>query len=695
MTPKFGGVGIQKPGMAKKDSGSPSEGDKGLVRKDGGSSGHKISTAPKGDKLKPLFGDVADENIEEALAEVAKLLEQEPSSKEHHIRRFKLLRKKSDRPAMRSALQAAAKATSDSYFGVKLAEALEEEGSFTKALEWRKWVAQFQPNDTDTIRRLAATSVRANALQVAEATYSHLIELRRNEEAPLGGTFYEEMLGKGLQADNRKQLQEMGLRLIAKALKYQGASSSLLEAGARLAYRVRNMEMACAFYEQAIQLHIDHRNRHQWKMELLKAQAHMGRQTGWKNLSGEFIEELKSYLHTNRTDTRAWATLAQLQIQAGMFEDALKTLRETLATDSKNAQALWDLGRLYVRMGRSAEAVAYYEQIINDPNEKKSVRRAIERTLGDLHFKTGNYAAALELYEREAENNMRMIAPIYEALGQVEVAEQHYLQSVKQSPRDARSHLGVAEYWVRRKNWEAARQSGAAGVACTYATEEVHSNLAVALATAQWRQGENEAALQTMEEICQAYPDSIQQVFRKAKILKTLGRQEDANALVRDVRQSAQLQTGCSPASSQLWSLLGDCAHWFKDYAAAKVAYSNAIRYDAMDSTAVRGLGLVARDEGDKLEALKNFTRSVVLDPLNLATPTVKSFILELEAEIGPLPVAEPEVIKSEPAPVDHWGQSASQWQATPVPQQRPAAPVQPQPFEGGLGGSGTMDWFE
>lgn len=694
MTPKFGGAGIHKPGMPKKEA-TEGGGEKGLTRKDSGNnSGHKISTAPKNDKHKPILGDVSDENLDEALDEVNALLEQEPNSREHHERKYKVLRKKGDRQAMRQALQAGAKSTDDSYFGVKLAEALEEEGSYVKALEWRKWVAGKRPNESDTIRRLAATAVRANALPIAEATYSHLIELRKDDESPLGGTFYEEMLGKGLGGENRRSLQQMGLRLIAKALKYQKESAALLEAGARLAYRVRDMEMSCAFYEQVIKIAPHHRNRHQWKMELLKGQAHMGRQQGWRELSADFIQELKSHLNSYRSDTRAWATLAQLQIQSGQFEDALSTLKETLATDSKNAQALWDLGRIYVRMGRSAEAVAYYDHIINDPNEKKSVRRAIERTLGDLYFKTGNYTGALEMYEREAENNLRLIAPVYEALGQLEVAEDYYLKSVKQSPRDARTHLGVAEYWVRRKNWEKARESGAAGIACTYATEEVHSNLAVALATAQWKLGQNEAALQTMDEICLAYPDSVQQLFRKAKILKTLGRLDEANSLVREVRQSAQLQTGCSPASSALWSLLGDCGHWFKDYPNAKVAYTNALKYDAMDSTALRGLGMVARDEGNKLEALQFLTRFVMTDPLNLATPTVRGFITELEAEIGPLQPPEPEPVVEQPQ--DYWAQSAQQWQqpkSAPTPTPHPQSPQQT--YEGGLGGSGAVDWFE
>ncbi|CAN0090043.1 unnamed protein product, partial [Phaeothamnion confervicola] len=348
------------------------------------------------------------------------------------------------------------------------------------------------------------------------------------------------------------------------------------------------------------------------------------------------MAELMAYVDEFRGDSRAWTTLAQLQIQSGDFEDAISTLKSALSSDSKNAQALWDLGRLYVRMGRSREAVGYYELIINDPAEKKSVRRAIERTLADLYFKTGNYNEALELYQREPESNMRMIAPIYEALGDLATAEDLYLRSVKQAPRDARTHLGIAEYWVRRENWPNAASAGRDGLKCTYATEEVHSNLAVALATAQMKERQFEDALKTMDEICQAYPDSVHQLFRKVKILKMLNRNEEAMNSAKDVRRSAEYQTGCAPASSSLWSLLGDCNVWLGDIPGAKDSYSNALRYDFMDSAAVRGLGMVADKEKDHAKAYEMYERFVVLDPLNLATPAIKSMIRELREKLTP-----------------------------------------------------------
>lgn len=684
MTPKFGG-GAQKPAFVKKEKQpAPEAGGGGLRRKDGPQT--KVPTGVKDSEHKPLFGDVAEDKLEESLAQVNREIEtgnpdDKDQLKELHEKKYRILRKMNDRPAMRAALQVAARECGNPFFGVKLAEALEEEGSYGKALEWRRWVAQFEPDDPDTIRRLAATAVRAGNLPTAESSYAHLIELKKKDEMPLGGTFYEEMLGKGLSQDDRQNLQQMGLRLLAQALSHQSHSPILLESAARLAYRVRDMDSACRFYERAIATNGTHRNARQWKVELLRAYALSGLQRPWYDLSQSFIQELQEHLQQDRADSRAWTILAQLQIQAGYFEDAISTLKSALAADSKNAQALWELGRLYVRMGRSQEAIDYYLEIIDDPNEKKSVRRAIERTLADLYFKTGLYQEALELFQRDPEANMRMVAPIYEAVGDLKTAEEYYVKSVKQAPRDARTHLGVAEFWVRRENWDMAANSGREGLRCTYATEEVHSNLAVALATAQMNQKSIDDALATMEEICQAYPDSIHQTFRKAKLLIRASRRAEGMRLAEEVRTSATHQTGCAPASSSLWSLLGDCHTLLNDIESAWDAYTNALKYDFMDSVAVRGLGMIAEKQQEWQTALELYERFVVLDPLNLATPTVRNMIKKLKEKLGI--VDEPP-----PAPV-----VAPPVEPTPAPAAAAPAPTQ-EPQPGWMGGGG-VDYYE
>jgi tetratricopeptide (TPR) repeat protein len=654
---------------------------------------------------RPVLGDIT-EPIEEALADVEARLAEDPTNRDLHERKYRILLKAGDRPAMRRALAQAAQVTGQAFFGVKLADALEEEGSYSKALEWRKWVALLEPEDPDTVRRLAATAVRAGDLDLAEATYTRLIELRRGDEAPLGGTFFEEMLGRGLSVEQRRKLQQMGLRLLARALATREDSAMLLESAARLGYRLKNYAAARGAYEKAIETHPGHRNALQWKVELLRVYAHLGLQDKWKERNRLLIEELKAHLKEFRGDSRAWMVLADQQIQAGDFEEAIASLKDALLADAQNTQALWELGRLYVRMGRSQEAIDYYRDIIDDPSEKKSVRRALERSLAELYFKLGHYREALEIYMREEDQNIANIAPIYEAVGQIGEAEALYLKAVANKPRDARSHLGLAEYYVRRENWEKAAAAGREGLKCHYATEEVHSNLAVALATAQMKMGQVQDALQTMDEICELYPDSIHQQFRKVKLLLMLGRKDEAQALAQEVRLSAVHQTGCAPSNSALWTLLGDCNSLLGHLAEAEEAYTNALRYDAMDATAVRGLGVLAEKSGQVDRALELYRRFVVLDPLNLATPAIKSRIKALEEKSGEMPAA-----MASPPPAPAPPRPAAPPQAVPAPRPAPqAAPQRPtipglpptssprpqqQPGEGWLGDGKIEDWFQ
>ncbi|MDO5295662.1 MAG: tetratricopeptide repeat protein [bacterium] len=633
MKSKLGGSKQLKPSMPSKNAQvNDPMASRGLVRR---AAPQSKMPEKKGDK--PMIDDIT-EPLDEALADVETKLADSPSDPELHKLKIKILRKMQNRPELRKALSEAANVCKTPFFAVKLAEQLEEDGAYADALEWRQWVADIHPDDPDTVRRLAATAVRAGELEIAEKTYTRLIKLRSDDELPLGGTFYEEMLGRGLPPEKRQELQKMGLRLLARALIHRETNASILEAAARIAYRTKSYTESRGAYEQAIRSNPNHKNVHQWKAELLNVYAQLGLQENWRKLNQSLIADLSEVVKTDHTDMRAWNMLAKQQIQAGLFDDAIVTLKGALRADSKNAQALWQLGRLYVRRGDSQSAIDFYRDIIDDPTEKKAIRRAIERALAELYFKLGHYDEALQIYMREVENNARMIAPILEATGNMEEAEELYIKSVVQNPRDAKSHLGLAEYWVRRGNWEKAKEAAQNGLQCSYATEEVHTDLAVALATSHMKLKDFDAALQTMEEITASYPDSIHCAFRKVKLLLLQGQNEEASRLAADISKSAKHQTGCAPSSSALWSLLGDTCSLLHDSDGAYNAYTQALNYDAMDTTAIRGLGILAERDKEYRLALNYYERFVLNDPLNLATPEIKKRIALMQEQIQSMP---------------------------------------------------------
>ena len=116
-----------------------------------------------------------------------------------------------------------------------------------------------------------------------------------------------------------------------------------------------------------------------------------------------------------------------------------------------------------------------------------------------------------------------------------------------------------------------------------------------------------------------------------------------------------------------------------------------------MDYLAVRGLGMIAEKQQEWQTALDLYERFVVLDPLNLATPTVRTMIKKLKDRLGIVDPPPEEVVKEEdtgrvgppPAAGPPVGGPPV---GPPVATSTPPPPQQPQ--EGWMGG-GEVDFYE
>jgi tetratricopeptide (TPR) repeat protein len=578
-------------------------------------------------------------DLGEAYEEVMALLEEEPDNDELHMRRYEILRRDGDKRALAEALEESTEATGRSFYAVKLAALLEEAEDFASALTWRQRVAEMNPDDPDAIKKLAVAFVRAGDLEGAEPAYLRLLELKKEVENPLGSSFLDDMTGRGLAPDFRAELQAMGLRVLVGALSTRGESLALLEIAARLASRANAFEQSIDFYERLLAAHPANPNVRTWKGELLNVLGRAGLPDKWLELSNELILDFEEHLRVNRGDVRGFITLARLQMQAGLSEDALNSFKLAIRADSREWQAVYEHGKLLIRMGRSEEAINWYEDILSpyasDAPEKKSIRAVLERNLAELYFKLGRYSESLAIYAREEEKNIRFIAPIYEAVAQLDRAEELYKKAVQLTPKAAKTHLAMAEFHVRRGHWDDVERYAREGLKCTDAYEDVLEGLYVALATAQMNRREVERALETMDAAVKESPDSASMLFRKVKLMILAKHGKEGKALAESVRDTLERRLACAPANSAYWSLLGDCYSLLGRPDDAENAYSTAIKYDAQDAPAVRGLGVLAERRQDLPRALELYQRFVVLDPLNLATLPIKQKIQEIEQALG------------------------------------------------------------
>ncbi|MBM3465113.1 MAG: tetratricopeptide repeat protein [Armatimonadetes bacterium] len=578
--------------------------------------------------------------LDEALDEVLAALEEAPEDDDLHMRRYEVLRRIGDRRELQSALEESTQVTGRSFYAVKLAGLLEEDGEYSSALSWRTRIVEMTGDDPDAFKKLAVAHVRTGDLKGAEPAYMRLLELKRDVDSPLGTSFLDDMTGRGLPPETRSGLQAMGMRIIDAALATRAGSIPLLELGARLAARAGDYGTSIPYFQRLIDGNPEHANIRSWKGELLRVLARAGIPEHWKALNAELISDYVEHLTGNRSDVRSWITLARLQMQAGFSDDALASFKSAVRADSREWQAVYEHGRLLVRLGRSDEAIRWYEDILDpyggDAPEKKSVRRALERSLAELYFKMGRYQDSLNIYSREEEANIRFIAPIYEAAGYLDRADELYKKAAAQSPKDAKVHQALAEYQVRRGSWDEVERCAREGLACSNAYDEVLEGLYVALATAQMNRKNVEAALGTMEQAVKESPDSASMLFRKVKLTVMAKKPKEGRALAERVRDMLVARLGCAPAHSGYWSLLGDCYSLLGNIPDAENAYTTAIRYDAQDAPAVRGLGVLAERNQDLPRALDLYKRFVTLDPLNLATLPIKQKIQEIEQTLAP-----------------------------------------------------------
>ena len=228
----------------------------------------------------------------------------------------------------------------------------------------------------------------------------------------------------------------------------------------------------------------------------------------------------------------------------------------------KNVQALFELGRILVRLDRSEEAIEYYMNVVPSDAELTSrmkYHRALELCLADLYYRLGKYDDAMSIYLRDENANARYIGIILEAMARDQEALSYYNKALELSQVDGRNFLALSEYHVRRNMWPEAEDAAEKGLKCPHITKEAHESLYVALATTKMKTNRIDEAMKIMEEAIEASPDLMNMDLRRVKLLFLLGKTKDARAAGDDLIRRVEKQLRCAPSASDLWSLLGDC----------------------------------------------------------------------------------------------------------------------------------------
>ncbi|MDQ7822070.1 MAG: tetratricopeptide repeat protein [Candidatus Eremiobacteraeota bacterium] len=580
---------------------------------------------------KRILGDIG-EDLEGALQEVEEALGQDPRNDELHIKKYQILKRAGDKEALVKALEEAIAISQNHFFATKLAEHWEEHFKYEQALKWRQKVAELKPEDAYTIKRLAIAYVRSFRFAEAEKAYQKAFALQPEVDDLLGHTFFQEMQGVGFPKEKRADIVKFGIEIAKKALALRPQSIAMLEGTARLARIGRENESAISFFEKLIALREAKESSgfRQWKGELLRIYAREGLDEKWKKLNRELIDDYKEFLAKNTADSNGWLQLALQQIQGGFFEDSIGSLKNAIDADPKNVQALYELGRILVRLNRSQEAIEYYLSILpgeDDLASRMKYHRALELCLADLYYRLARFEEALSLYRREESSNARYIGIVLEASGEDQEALSSYHTALEMSPRDGRNYLALSEYHVRRSRWQEAEETAIKGLECPHITKEAHEQLYVVLATAKMKTKKIDEALKVMDEAIESSPELLNMEFRRIKLLFLQGKVREAKAAGDELIARVERMLKCAPSASDLWSLLGDMSSLLGQFEKARDAYAQAMKYNAMDSEAVRGEGVLAEKFGEYDKAIELFSRFIMLEPLSLSTPPLREKI--------------------------------------------------------------------
>ncbi len=628
---------VSKPTVSKPVI-SGNSGDKGfLVKKDAKSkSGSSEEDELTSKSSKRILGDNIGEDPEAALEALEEKLSSDPENEELYILKYQILKRLNDGDELVATLEKAADFSNNPYFPLKLAEYLEEHFAYQKAIGWRKDAANLVPDDFNNWKRLALDYVRTGDFERAESTYDYMLEA--HPEKPLGHTFFQEMQGVGVKKEQRSRLIKFGIKIAHKYLALNQNNISLLEGMALLARVSRDSLLAIELYERllAVPDSDSSANNRQWKVELLKLYAREGHAEKWASLNERLILDYEIYLASSGSnDANSWLQLALQQIQGGLFEEAITSLKKCIELDSKNIQALYELGRIYIRLDRSNEAIEYYTSILPDGmSGRMKYHRALELCLADLYYRLGRYEDAMELYKREESSNYRYIAVVFEAMGDESAALDYYNKAIGNSSKDGRNYLALAEYHVRRGSWKEAEELAAKGLECPHITREANEQLYVVLATAMMKTDRLKDALKVMEDAIESSVELYSMELRRIKLLFMSGSSSEAKHSGQELIRKIEKQLMCAPSASGMWTILGDLASILSQFDLARRAYGEAMRYNALDSDAVRGEGVLCEKFGEFKNAIQLYERYVMLEPLSLATPALRQKIEQLKSRL-------------------------------------------------------------
>ncbi|MCY3775209.1 MAG: tetratricopeptide repeat protein [Candidatus Aminicenantes bacterium] len=298
-------------------------------------------------------------------------------------------------------------------------------------------------------------------LEQAGAQYRNVLTLRPNDLAAVLGLARIE-LEQGRTEAAAKHFQ--------RALKLDPASAAAMAGLGEIAAAGRDYGKAVEQYEEALQrqpqassLHYRLAMAYRQLGQVDKARLHLGKQgDGAVSYPDPLLEELVR-MKTGRWQQREQANLL---LESGQHDEAVRLFREMVSQDPTDALALVDLGTALAQMGRVEEAVQQFEAAL--PHTASKSRIHLNLSMGLIQM--GREEKALEHCRKSVETDPNFteahfqLANLLMRRGLVDEAIPHYGRVIELDPGNAFAHFMGAMALVRTQRWQEARSRLEAGL---------------------------------------------------------------------------------------------------------------------------------------------------------------------------------------------------------------------------------------
>lgn len=203
------------------------------------------------------------------------------------------------------------------------------------------------------------------------------------------------------------------------------------------------------------------------------------------------------------TNPNTRTILAELYAQKGDYANAIAQYNEALKADDKSLRALAGLGQVLYKSGKTKEALASFQQVIdltkdNDPIMHTPAMASVYYTLGQIYVSQGNLQNAEDILKFALGANPTDSDTLV-AFGQVEAQMGKY--------QDAINLFTTALEYV--PNY----QEGYEGLAKAYAGAGMQTEATYASAMVDFCKGSYDSAIATLEGVVKAKPDFAEAYF--------------------------------------------------------------------------------------------------------------------------------------------------------------------------------------